>query len=67
MGEVFVPQQIIDADLSFAKQFSKNDLSFGLSHSIREVKKLDTSDYPPNTLSKIDVMIQMHLNQNGLF
>ena len=58
--------QIFNANLdTFA--FSKHDLCFALSQFICEVKKLDGTDYPPNTVRDLVLMIQMHLYQNGLF
>ena len=44
----------------------KADLAFAMVRFIREIKKLDNSDYPPNTLREIVIMIQMHLHQNDM-
>ena len=34
---------------------------------VREVKKLDGSEYPPNTVRELVIMIQMHLHENSVF
>ena len=33
---------------------------------MREVKKLDGSEYPPNNIHELVFMIQMNLNQNNI-
>ena len=67
LKNVMVEPQIRRTDLSYVNDFSKDDLCFALSRFIREIRKIDNSDYPPNTLREIIVMVQMHLHQNGLF
>ena len=62
-----VSDEIRNADLFKLKQFTQNDLSYALSRFIREVKKLDDTDYPPNTLHDIIIMIQMYLLENGVY
>ena len=41
-----VPDEIVTCDLNRIGEFSKADLSFSISRFMREVKKLDGSDYP---------------------
>ena len=67
MKELFVSREIRNVDLNFVKEFSESDLCHALCRFIGEVKKLDNSDYPPNTLREIIIMIQMHLHQNGVY
>ena len=67
MGEVLVAPEIRRCDLGIVEELCKEDLSFALCRFIREVKKVDNTDFPPNTVHEIILMIQMHLHQNGLF
>ena len=62
-----VPNEIVTADLNCLKELKKCDLSYALCHFVREIKKLDDTEYPPNTLREIVIMIQMYLQQNDLF
>ena len=62
-----VPKEIKKCDLNCLSLFTQSDLAFTLSRFIREVKKLDNSDYPPNTLREIIIMIQMYLHQNAVY
>ena len=48
-------------------RFSEADLCFVLAPFIREIKKIDDSDYPLNTLRGVIIMVQMFLNQNGIY
>ena len=32
-----------------------------------EVKKINESDYPPNTLKEIVIMIQIYLHENSVY
>ena len=52
---------------TFLYTFNKSDLAFALSYFIREIKKLNGQEYPPNTLKEIVVMLQMYLHENGLY
>ena len=61
-----VPAQIRSADLNQLYYFTQDDLSFALSRFIREVKKVDGSEYPPNMLKEIIIMIQMYLHKNAI-
>ena len=61
-----VPDEIIRCDLNSIGDFSKADLCFSMCRFIREVKKLDGSDYPPNTLRELVIMIQMFLHENNI-
>ena len=46
------PVEIGRADLNFVGQFMECDLCFALSRFIREIKRIDGSDYPPILLGK---------------
>ena len=61
------PNEIMFADLDRLGMFTQNDLAFSLARFIREIKKLDDSEYSPNTLGEILIMIQMYLHQNDVF
>ena len=66
IAKPFCPNQIINANLDFLVHVTQVDLAYSLCRFIREVKKLDGSDYPPNTLREMIVMIQMYLQFNGV-
>ena len=66
IGKAFCPNQIINSNLDLLFQLTQVDLAYSLCRFIREVKKLDGSDYPPNTLREMIVMIQMYLQSNGI-
>ena len=59
--------EIINVNLDCVGMFAKIDLCYSMSSLIREVKKLDGSDYPPNTFRDIVLMVQMYLHENSLF
>ena len=61
------PREIVSADLDVIGSFTKDDLCFSLSRFVREVKKIDGSDYPPNTIRELVLMIQMHLHENEVY
>ena len=46
---------------------NSGDLTFALAHFIHEIKRLDGSHYPPNTLGEIIIMIQMYLNKSDVY
>ena len=60
------PLEIIQANLKVTDQFEKGDLAFSLARFVREVRKLDGNEYPPNTVREIVIMIQMYLHENSL-
>ena len=62
-----VPYQIIQANLEMMNGFTQSDLCYSMCRFVREVKKLDGSDYPPNTIRELVVMIQMFMHENGIF
>ena len=62
-----VAQEILRADLNELCGMSKYDLSFALARFIREIKKLDDTDYPPNMLKEIVIMLQMYLHENSVY
>ena len=66
IGRAFCPNQIINANLDNLNSFSQVDLAFSLSHFIREIKKLDGNEYPPNTLREMIITIQMFLHSNSI-
>ena len=59
--------EILRCDLDILGQFSKADLCFAMCRFVREVKKLDGSEFPPNTIRELVVMIQMYLHENNVF
>ena len=61
------PVEISHVDLNVLCQFSEDDLCFTLSWFIQEIKRIDGSDYPPNTLREVIIMIQMFLNKHNVF
>ena len=67
MKQLFVESQIRRSDVNEINELSKDDLCFALTRFIREIKKVDNSDFPPNSLREIVIMIQMHLHQQGLY
>ena len=67
MKEQFVLHQIVRADMSLGQPFDQAELSFALSQFITGVKKVDNTEYPPNTIRELIIMIQMHLHQNGIY
>ena len=67
LGEVLVAPQIRHTDLNFIQDFDKQDLCYALCRFIREVCRLDGDDFPPNTVREIVIMIQMFLQQSGVF
>ena len=67
MGSGYISDQIVNANLDVINEVSKADLCFALSRFICEVKKLDGSEYPPNTLREIIIMVQMYLNEQGIY
>ena len=34
---------------------------------MREIRKVNGSEYPPNTIRELVIMLQMYLNECGLF
>ena len=58
--------EIKNADLNSLYTFTQQDLSYFLSRFIREIKRCDGCDYPPNTIHEIIIMIQMFLQKNSV-
>ena len=67
LSDVNVANEIKKADLNCLSAFDQSHLCYSLVRFIREVKKLDESEYPPNTLKEIVIMIQMYLHENGVY
>ena len=67
MQDSMCASAISRADLDVVVDLYKEDLAYALARFIREIKKLNGEEYPPNTLREVIIMIQMHLNQNGIF
>lgn len=57
--KIAVPHQIVREDLDDLYNVQQSDLSYSLSCFIGKVKKVDNSDFPPNSLKEIIVIIQM--------
>ena len=66
MKSVFVDREIRMCDLE-SGEFSQKDLCYTMCRFINEVKKLNNSDFPPNSLREIVIMIQMFLNEKGIY
>ena len=62
----FVATQIKNADIEKLYMFSQGDFCYSLCRFIREIKKVNGDDYPPNTLREVIIMLQMHLHEKGL-
>ena len=58
---------IVNANLEFLNTFSMMDLCYAMCRFVHEVKKLDGTDYPPNTVRELVIMIQMYLHEKGIF
>ena len=67
MSKVNVPLQIVRTNLDDLYNVTQADLCYMLSYFIGEIKKVDSSDYSPNTLKEIIIMIQMFLYEKGVF
>ena len=46
--------------------FAKKDMVYTICRFVREVRKLDGTEYPPNTIREIVIMIQMYLHENAI-
>ena len=66
MSEGVIPSQIVNANLDLLGTLIESDLCYSLSRFVREVKKLNGSEYPANTVHEL-VMIQMYLHENSVF
>ena len=67
MEDSMCPTAISRANLDIVSEVCKEDLAYALARFIREIKKVNGEEYPPNTLREIIIMVQMYLNQNGIF
>ena len=65
--DAYVPDQIRRANLNALSTFSAGDLEYSLCRFVREVKKVDGSDFPPNTIRDLVILVQMHLNENSIY
>ena len=59
--------QIKKANLNALFSFGKQELAYSLIRFVTEIKRIDGKDYPPQTLRQIVIMIQMYLNENGIY
>ena len=59
--------EILRSDLDKLNQFSQSDLCYALCRFIREDKKLNGDEFPPNTVQEIVIMLQMYLHENGIY
>ena len=66
MSELYVDAKIRRTDMNFVNDLSKEDLCYSLSRFIREVRRVDEEDFPPNSIKEIIIMVQMHLHQSGV-
>ena len=67
LSNINVPLPILNANVDDLHNVKKSDLCYALSCFIGEVKKVDNTEYPPNTLKELIVMIQMFLNEKGVY
>ena len=67
MNDSCCPSQISRANLDFVFAVQQEDLAYSLARFLREVKRVDGKDYPPNTLRELVIMIQMFLHEKGIF
>ena len=67
MKQLFVDKAVRDVDLACVGEIEKANLCYALCRFITEIKKVDNSEYPPNTIREIIIMVQMHLQQNGVY
>ena len=67
MNNSGVCDSIVKCNLDDVENLCETDLAFSLCRFVREVKKLDESDYPPNTLCEMIIMVQMYLNEHGIY
>ena len=65
--DAYVPDEIRRANLNALFTFSAGDLEYSLCRFVREVKKVDGTDFPPNTVRELVILIQMHLNENSIY
>ena len=66
IGNPGVSSCIVNANLDRFDSFTKGELAYSLCRFVREVRKLNGTENPPNTIREIVVMIQMFLHQNGI-
>ena len=67
LQKVKVPDEIFRGNLDDLYNVGHSDLCYALCCFISEVKKVDKTEYPPNTLKEIIVMIQMFLHEQGVY
>ncbi len=53
-------------NLQNLKLLNKSNFAISLVHFITEIQHVDGQDYPPQTLRQIALMLQFHLEHNGL-
>ena len=56
--------EIVKANLELLHSFDQREMCYSLSRFIREIRRLDGKEYPPNTLREIVICIQMFLHEN---
>ena len=59
--------EIVRVDFDQLFQLTQHDLCFAMCRFIREVKKINGEEYPPNTIREIVIMIQMCLHERGIY
>ena len=62
-----VPSAIVNANIDMINSFTQGELAFSLCRFIREVRKIDGNEYPPNSIREIIIMLQMHLHENSVY
>ena len=64
--DAYVPDQIKRANLNALFMFSAGDLEYALCRFVREVQKVDGTDFLPNTIRELVILVQMHLHENSI-
>ena len=59
--------QIVRADLNEVEKLKSDDLCYAMCRFVREIKKINGHEYPPNTIRELVIMVQMYLNERGIY
>ena len=55
LNDMNVPNEIVKADLNDLNNLTKSDLAFAMARFVREIKKIDNSDYPLTPSGKLSL------------
>ena len=59
--------QIVRADLNDVENLNSSDLCYSMCRFCVEIKKIDGKEYPPKTIRELVIMVQMYLNERGIY